>query len=462
MSSNLKRRSFLRLGASLASFFGLQQLAGAKNTFQQHDLLSPATGKSVIGLRVAPIPQVKVAVIGLGNRGEDHVRLVNAIGASKAVITAICDIRKEAVDKMTDFLKKNGGQQPATYTGKPEAWKDMLRRDDIDLVLIATPWEDHVPMSVFAMEQGKHVGLEVPAAYTVEDCWKLVDTAEATQRNCMMLENVCYGEEELWLLNMAANGVFGTLTYAECAYIHDLRELLFSKSYYYNQWRIRHNESRDGNLYPTHGLGPVAQYMDIDRGDRFDFLVSMSSLQAGLDEHARTVDTDNAFFNRSGFRHGDMNNTLIKTQLGRTILLQHDVVTGRPYSRINMLSGTKAFHNGYPSRMSAAGKGHGWLPEADYKAYRERFTHPLWTKLKKEAEKNGGHGGMDFIMLYRLIDCLNQGLPLDMDVYDAASWSVVTPLTELSVQLGSVPVKFPDFTRGRWKEARKQGVMVHP
>ncbi|MBL8998865.1 MAG: Gfo/Idh/MocA family oxidoreductase, partial [Gemmatimonadetes bacterium] len=304
-----------------------------------------------------------------------------------------------------------------------DAWKEMLRRDDIDLVLIATPWEDHVEMSVYAMQQGKHVGLEVPAAYTVEDCWKLVDTAEATQRNCIMLENVCYGEEELWLLNMAANGVFGTLTYAECAYIHDLRELLYSKDYYYNQWRIRHNEARDGNLYPTHGLGPVAQYMDIDRGDRFEHLVSMSSMQAGLDEYARNVEPDNEFYNRSGYRHGDMNNTLIKTHLGRTILVQHDVVTGRPYSRINMLAGTKAFHNGYPSRMSMSGKGHGWLSKEDYQTYRERFTHPLWAKLKKEAETNGGHGGMDFVMLYRLIDCLNRGLPLDMDVYDAASWS---------------------------------------
>ncbi len=466
MSNPIKRRNFLRLGAAAASFFGFSRIASGRS--EAEDQLArilesrPAAGKPVIGLQVKPIPQVRVAVIGLGNRGEEHVRLVNAIGTQKARITAICDIREEVAKKTLEFLQTNGGQKPAVYSGKIDAWKEMLRRDDIDLVLIATPWEDHVEMSVYAMQQGKHVGLEVPAAYTVEDCWKLVDTAEATQRNCIMLENVCYGEEELWLLNMAANGVFGTLTYAEYAYIHDLRELLYSKDYYYNQWRIRHNEARDGNLYPTHGLGPVAQYMDIDRGDRFENLVSMSSMQAGLDEYARTVEPDNEFFNRSGYRHGDMNNTLIKTHLGRTILVQHDVVTGRPYSRINMLAGTRAFHNGYPSRMSMSGKGHGWLTKEDYQTYRERFTHPLWAKLKKEAETNGGHGGMDFVMLYRLIDCLNRGLPLDMDVYDAASWSVVTPLTELSVQLGSVPVRFPDFTRGRWKEPRKQGVMVHP
>ncbi len=462
----LKRRHFLRLGAAAASFLGVQHLVSAKTPtdeyLQRLTEYKPAVGKPVMGLSVAPIPQVKVGVIGLGNRGAELARLVNAVGLQKARLTAVCDIREEMVQKCLDFLQKNGGQKPAAYFGKADAWKDMLHRDDIDLVLIATPWEDHTPMAVYAMLQGKHVGLEVPAAYTIEDCWKLVDTAEATQRNCMMLENVCYGEEELWLLNMATQGVFGTLTYAECAYIHDLRELLFSKTYYYNYWRLRHNEARDGNLYPTHGLGPVAQYMDIDRGDRFDFLVSMSTMQVNLDEYAQTVDTDHPYYQRSGYRHGDMNNTLIKTHLGRTILVQHDVTTNRPYSRINMLAGTKAFHNGYPSRMSVNGQGHGWLSKEAYQTYRERFAHPLWAKLKKEAEANGGHGGMDFVMLWRLIDCLNRGLPLDMDVYDAASWSVVTPLSELSVQLGSVPVRFPDFTRGRWKSPRKLGVTVNP
>jgi hypothetical protein len=348
------------------------------------------------------------------------------------------------------------------YSGKADSWKEMCQRDDIDLVLIATPWEDHVPMAVFAMQQGKHVGVEVPCALTFDECWKLVNTAEETQKNCMILENVCYGDEELWLLNMAESGVFGTLTYAECAYIHDLRELMFSKTYYYNMWRIRHNEARDGNLYPTHGLGPVAQYMGIDRGDRFDYLVSMSSLQAGLDEHARTVGIDNEFYNRKGFKHGDMNNSLIKTAKGRSILVQHDVTTGRPYSRINMLAGTKAFHKGYPSQMSVEGKGHGFLKEENYKEFKDRYAHPLWTRLQEEAKKNGGHGGMDFIMIWRMIDCFNKGLPLDMDVYDAASWSVVIPVSELSVQLGSVPVKFPDFTRGYWKEERKLGVMANP
>ncbi len=467
MQNNSPRRSFLKNAAGLAALVGLPGAASfasatSEDLVQAASQAKPLTGKPVFGLKVPKLLPVKVALIGLGNRGSGHAETFNQIGTAKVKITAICDIRENKVKETLDYLQKNGGQKPATYFGKPDSWREMLQRDDIDLVVISTPWEDHVEMCVGTMQAGKHAATEVPAAYTIEDCWKLVNTAEETQRNCIMLENVCYGDEELWLLNMAASGVFGTLTYAECAYIHDLRELLFSKTEYYNMWRIRHNEARDGNLYPTHGLGPVAQYMDIDHGDRFDFLVSMSSLQTGMDEMAKNAETDNEFYNRKGFKHGDMNNTLLKTAMGRTILLQHDVVTARPYNRINMLAGSKAHHVGYPSRLSVDGMGHGSLKEDKYKEYQERYAHPVWKKLEEEAKRNGGHGGMDYVMMYRLIDCLNRGIALDMDVYDGASWSVVTPLTELSVQLGSVPVRFPDFTRGVWKEVRKLGVMVNP
>ena len=459
------RRRFLRNSAAFAALLGLPASTLAK--WDQEELLyriseeKPMTGKPVAGLRVDPIEKVRTAIIGLGNRGFEHARLVQAL-SPKAELVAICDIREEKANACADFLATKGATKTALYSGSEEAWKDLCQRDDIDLVLIATPWENHVPMALYAMQQGKHVGVEVPAALTVEDCWKLVNTAEETQRNCMMLENVCYGEEELWLLNMAESGVFGTLTYAECAYIHDLRELMFSKTYYYNQWRIRHHLVKDGNLYPTHGLGPVAQYMGIDRGDRFNHLVAMSCLQAGLDEHAATIEPDNEFYGKTGFVHGDMVNTLIKTAKGRSILVQHDVVTARPYNRINMLAGTKAFHVGYPSRLSVKGKGHGYLKEEDYNEYRQRYGHPLWQRLQQEAAKHGGHGGMDFVMLWRLMDCFNKGVALDMDVYDAASWSVVTPLSEISIQLGSAPLRFPDFTRGLWEKQRKLGIMANP
>ncbi|MDN5214468.1 Gfo/Idh/MocA family oxidoreductase [Fulvivirgaceae bacterium BMA12] len=460
------RRKFIKLSAVTGSFLGLP-ITGtyAKDVIEERlqaisEKRQPA-GKSVMGLKMDPIKEVKVAFIGLGNRGFGHLRHVNAL-YPKAKITAICDIRKSQTDKAMEFLKKEKNK-PSVYTGTADSWKEMMQRDDIDLVVIATPWNDHVPMSVYSMQQGKHVALEVPAAVTLEGCWDLVDTAEATQRNCMMMENVCYGDEELWILNMVQQGVFGTLTYAEAAYIHDLRENMFSKTGYYNQWRIRHHIKSDGNLYPTHGLGPVAQYLGIARGDRFSHLVSMSSLEASLSEHSATVESDNEFYNRKDFTHGDMNNCLIKTAKGRSILLQHDVVTPRPYSRINALAGTKAYHEGYPSRLSmnSVKGGHHWLSEAEYKEMKEKYKHPIWDKLKNEIAQYGGHGGMDFVQIYRLIDNLNRGLPLDMDVYDGADWSVITPLSKVSIELGNIPVKFPDFTRGNWQAERPYGIMAN-
>ncbi|HEV7350248.1 Gfo/Idh/MocA family protein [Telluribacter sp.] len=464
MKDFLKRRSFLKATALLGSALGLPAISKANDSIedqiQSTTYVPKAAGKSVIGLKVAPMQQVRIGIIGVGNRGTGHMKLVHGCG-DKARIVAIADIREKYANRAKEWLDSKGVKDVTYYTGKEDAWKEMVKRDDLDLVIVATPWEDHVPMAVYAMQQGKHAAVEVPAAYTLDDCWKLVNTAEQTQRNCMMMENVCYGDEELMLLNMAHQGVFGTLTYAECGYIHDLRESLLSPDNYYNQWRIKHNETRDGNLYPMHGLGPVSQYLGIDRGDRFNHLVSMSSLEASLSEDSTTLaKPGNPYYGKKGFKHGDMNNTLIKTHLGRTILIQHDVVTARPYNRINMLAGTKAFHVGYPSRISIKGQdSHNYLKEAEYKAVKEKYTHPIWNKMKEEIAKNGGHGGMDFVMMYRMIDCFNRGMPLDMDVYDAASWSAVTPLSALSIKGGNTPVKFPDFTRGRWKEDRQLGML---
>jgi hypothetical protein len=466
MKTFFTRRNFIKLSALSGAMLGLTglSLTGSKEKIlEKIEKISTAQiqkGKSVIGLTVPPIKQVKVAFIGLGNRGIEHLKLFDALCPDKALITAICDVQQIKVDTAIEELKKSGhDQKPAVYTGTLEIWEEMIKRDDIDLVIISTPWEDHIPMCLYSMKYNKHVAVEVPAAYTLEDTWKLVDTAEETQRHCMMMENVCYGDEELWLLNMAQEGVLGTLTYAECAYIHNLRELLFSKDYYYNMWRIRHHVNRDGNHYPTHGLGPVAQYMNINRGDSFQTIVSMSSLQASLDEYSKQVESTNEFYGKSGYKHGDMNNSLIKTNNGRMILVQHDVVTPRPYNRINALAGTKGYHEGYPSRLSLVDKGHEWLDENDYEQIKEKYKHPLWEKLKAGIEKYGGHGGMDFVMIYRLIDCLNKGWFLDQDVYDAASWSVVIPLSTLSIELGNVPLKFPDFTRGRWNENRELGIL---
>lgn len=462
---NYPRRNFIKLSSAAAAWLGITQSAGASGVpiseveriLEQGQTERPAGQQSVINLKKAPIKQVNVAMLGLGNRGTGQAGLVNALFPEKAKITAICDVREERIAPTLDRLKASG-QNPEVYTKQVDSWMEMCKRDDVDLVIICSPWDMHVPMATYAMQQGKHVAIEVPAAMTLQGCWDLVNTAEQMQVNCMMLENVCYGDEELWVLNMVQNGVFGTLTYGEAGYIHNLREGLFKDEHYYNDWRIRYHLKQDGNLYPTHGLGPVAQYMGINRGDKFDHLVSMSSLQASLSEHSQTVDAGNEFYNRNDFVHGDMSNTLVKTSRGRTILIQHDVVTPRPYSRINAIAGTKAYHEGYPSRLSVVDKGHEWLDETTIQEYQEKYRHPIWEKLKEGIAKNGGHGGMDFVQMYRLIDCLNNGWSLDMDVYDAASWSCIVELSKISTELGSVPVKCPDFTRGAWEDMRHLGI----
>lgn len=465
MKNQLNRRSFLRISALTGAFMGIPGLGlGMKNPDVEEIVdrigRTPSrSGKSVMGLKCDPIKQVRVGIIGLGNRGSGMSKHIEVMSPDKAKVVAICDIQANKADAVFNRMKKNG-HDPAVYKGEENAWKKLVERDDLDLILVFTNWKLHVPMCLYAMQQGKHVATEVPASYTVDDTWKLVNTAEEMQKNCMMLENVCYGNEELWLLNMVQEGVFGTTTYAEAAYIHNLRGMLFGNAYY-DKWRIRHHVKRDGNLYTTHGLGPVAQYLDIDRGDRFEYLTSMSSPPSSLIEHSKTVNPDNEFYDRDDFKHGDMNTSLIKTAKGKMIHLYHDVVTPRPYSRKNCLAGTKGYHEGYPSRLALEEKGHSWLNDADYKEMRDKYNHPIWDRLKKEIELYGGHGGMDFVEMYRLIDNFNRGLPQDMDVYDAASWSVVGPLSEISAELGSIPVKFPDFTRGDWKKERKLGILTH-
>ncbi|MBE9463646.1 Gfo/Idh/MocA family protein [Dyadobacter subterraneus] len=462
MKSNKERRSFLKKGLlGSIGLYGFSKKEAVNPEFEEIPGFKtpPATGKSVIGLKVAPIKQVRVALIGIGARGSGHVMQFASLFPEKAVVTAVCDIQLDRAEKAVEKLKQKG-QNATAFGGKIDSWKEMVKRDDIDLVVIATPWRDHVPMAVYAMKQGKHVVVEVPAALTLDECWQLVNTAEETQRNCMMMENVCYGDEELWLLNMVQNEVFGTLTYAEAAYIHNLNSYLLDTKGYYDFWRLKENIAHDGNLYPMHGLGPVAQYLNILRGDRFDHIVSMSSLEASLSESIKKLPADHPYANFKGTIHkGDMNTSLIKTHQGRMITLKHDVVSPRAYDRINALGGTHAYHQGYPSRLSIIDKGHDYLKEADYNEYKSKYKHPIWDKLKKEIEVNGGHGGMDFVLIYRIIDSLNNGRPMDMDVYDAATWSSVIPLSEVSVSKGNVPVKFPDFTRGRWKESRDLSIM---
>jgi predicted dehydrogenase len=300
------------------------------------------------------------------------------------------------------------------------------------------------------MNHGKHAVSEVPAAITLQECWDLVDASERTQRHCMMLENCCYGENEMLVMNMIRQGVLGELIHGEAAYIHPIAEGILGTGDW-AVWRRRHLMKSNGNLYPTHGLGPVALYMDIHGGDRFDYLVSMSSCERVL-SRARDALPPGDPRRQETYACGDVNTSLIKTALGRTIMVQFDIVTPRPYNRLNLICGTRGTFADYPPRIELKGKGHAW--ETDLAPYFEKYGHPLWKRQKEQALKSGGHGGMDYLTNWRLIRCLLAGSPLDMTVYDAAAWSSIFPLSIASVAQGSSPVSVPDFTRGQWKTPR--------
>ena len=424
----------------------------------------PAGQTDVIGLRCDPIPVVRMAFIGVGSRGSGAVdRFLNIEGIE---VKAICDLEQSSLDRVQDRLKENGRPEAAMYTGE-EDWKKVCERDDIDLVYIATHWALHTPISVYAMEQGKHVISEIPIARTIEECWQLVNTAERTRRHCMMLENTCYDFFELATLNMAQQGLFGELVHVEGAYIHDLREYMFGdrtaeeRPSYWNFWRLKENAERNGALYPMHGLGPVAQLLNINRGDKMDYLVALGSDQFNMTAYAKEKYGENSSQAQMDIKKGDMTSVLIKTAKGKSILIQHDVTSPRPYDRLHTISGTKGFAKKYPIQQLAfdeknlRGQSHARiLNNEEMEAKLKEYEYPFITEVREFAQRVGGHGGMDFIMEYRLIKCLQQGLPLDMNVYDGVSWSSVIPLSEFSIANGSYPVKVPDFTRGSWKKVQ--------
>lgn len=413
----------------------------------------PARAKGqthALQLTVPPIDTVRIAFIGLGQRGSQSFERYMHIPGVKVV--ALCDLSQANIDSCQKILKANG-LPPAAEYNDPEGWKRICERKDIDLVYVCTHWQLHTPIAVYAMEHGKHAALEVPAALTLDECWQLVNTAEKTRRHCMMLENCCYDFFELATLNMAQKGVFGEIVHTEAAYIHDLRWLLFDDTTgYWDMWRLKYNAKHTGNPYPTHGLGPVSQIMNIHRGDKMSTLVSMSTDQFGLSIYAKEKFGAESDLGKMTYKLGDMNTTVIRTEKGKTIMVQHDVTSPRPYSRIHMVSGTKGFAEKYPVKNIALEPNpHKYLSKEQVDSILAVYEHPFSKKIGELARKVGGHGGMDFIMDYRLIHCLRNGLPLDQDVYDAAEWSSIVFLSEQSVLNGSAPVKIPDFTRGAWK-----------
>lgn len=451
--TRLSRRDLLKSATAAGASLGVRGWAFGNEYDKSFSewLTGPKTAnKSVMDMKFEPRDRIRLGVIGVGARGTSM--LDEFLGVDGVEITAVCDIVKDKVAAAQRIIEKAGQKTPAGYAGGDHDFENLCKRDDIDFIYIATPWDWHVPMALAAMNHGKHAGVEVPVATTLEDCWKLVDTSEKTRRHCMIMENCCYGYNEMTVLNMVRAGLFGDLIHGEAAYLHDLRELLFQDESE-GLWRRFPHITRDGNLYPTHGLGPVAQYMDIHHGDRFDYMVSMSSLSVSLaafrDSH---IPADNPK-RKEKYKCGDMNTSIIKTVRGRTIMLQHTVTMPRPYDRLNLISGTKGMFRDYPPRLYVDGQegGEKWMAIDQYKG---QYEHMLWKNIGEIARKRGGHGGMDFIMIYRLAECLRKGLAPDMNVYDAAAWSAPGPLSEMSVAQGSLPMKFPDFTRGRWQQAQ--------
>ncbi|MDD2515557.1 MAG: Gfo/Idh/MocA family oxidoreductase, partial [Proteiniphilum sp.] len=405
----------------------------------------PAGQKDVLGLITPKLDTVRVGFIGLGMRGPGAVERFTHIPGTK--IVALCDLYEERVEKTQAILDRAGLPRAAAYSGSEEAWKELVQRDDIDLVYIATDWKRHADMMVYAMEQGKHVACEVPAAMTLDEIWTVVNTAEKTQKHAMQLENCVYDYFELTTLNMAQQGLFGEVLHAEGAYIHNLSDFW---GYYEGDWRMQYNKEFRGDVYATHGMGPAAQALDIHRGDKMNTLVAMDTKPANIPEYLieeRGMDPDSAH----QFANGQHTMTMIRTEKGKTIHIQHDVASPRPYSRMYQVSGTRGFASKYPTPGYALEaemvdesvtpdhenlNAHSFVSADVRDALMDKYKHRIHRELEEKAKEVGGHGGMDFIMDYRLVYCLQNGLPLDMDVYDLAEWCSLAELSRISIENG--------------------------
>ena len=428
----------------------------------------PAGQEHVLGLKADPIQTVRVAFVGLGMRGPWAVmRFCHIPGVE---IVALCDYEAERAEDSQKYLRNAGLAPAAIYSGE-KGYEELCKRDDIDLVYIATDWNHHFPVAKFAMENGKHTAIEVPSAMNLEQCWELIDLSEKTRLHCFILENCCYDYYEMNALAMAQDGVFGEIIRAEGAYIHELSD--FWKSYWKDpndndkdnlHWRMKYNMENRGDVYATHGLGPVAQCMDIHRGDRFTTLIAMDTESFAGKAWVK---------NKTGkevkdFRNGDHTTTLMRTANGKVVEIQHNVMTPQPYNRLFKLTGTKGYATKYPTpEFAIAGdalegtgapqmdniNAHGFLPKEQKDALTKKYYHPILTKFGEKGREMG-HGGMDYIMDARLVYCLQNGLPLDMDVYDMAEWCALAELGAISMDNNCAAVTFPDFTRGHWNDVK--------
>ena len=443
---NQDRRSFLKNAAFAA--LAAEAATGCKG-------LGCAGGASasMLGFAAPKLDRVRIGFVGVGNRGTYAVKRIAIIPGAE--ISAICDINEKQLKVNRDFLAEKKLPPAREYSGA-EGWKKLCEDPDIDVVYAAAPWELHAPVCIYAMKCGKHAMVEVPAAMFIDDLWEIVETSEKTRRHCMMLENCCYGENELLALNLVRTGKLGETVYGEAGYQHDCR--YFFKHDRDEAWRMDWYTKHCGNIYPTHGLGPLCKCLNINRGDRFDYLVSMSSVSPSFEGFAKAKKKGTPLEDLK-FNRGDVNFTLIRTVKGKLISLQHNVATPRPYDRVNQVVGTKGLMRGFDGSQyrvcferELGDKGASkYFDKETAEKIRKEYMHPLWKQAGELAKKIGGHGGMDFMMDIRWAYCLQNGLPLDTDVYDLATWSSLIELTERSVRSGSRPVECPDFTRGAWK-----------
>ena len=476
------RRTFLKGMTAIAAAGVTSTVTAACSPSDKSMGANVRSGETMMGFVAPKLDRVRFAVIGTGERGSSFLPLLLAVPGVDLI--AVCDTDPISLANAQSRIAESGTQGVEVYTGGQYAYRDMLERDDIDAVLIATPWRWHAPMSIDAMQSGKHAFVEVPMATTIEDMWQMVEVSESTRKNCMMMENVCYGRDEMMVLNMVQLGLFGEITHGEGAYIHDLRWQMKEIARKTGSWRTYYHTTMRGNIYPTHGLGPIAQYMGINRGDRFDYMTSMSSPALGRAAYARREFPADHERNSLRYVKGDMNSTLVQTANGRSILVQYDTTTARPYSRLNLVQGTAGAFAGYPNRIAleqapdeiqaiydieyqqrldaweTTGRDgrkprpqsfHQWDMGMD--KWYQRYDHPFWTSMRADAERAGGHGGMDFMMLWRIVQCLREGIALDQNVYDGAAWSSLFPLSHDSVVNKSKALDIPDFTRGAWASA---------